>query len=123
MRVRDDVAYYPDLTVTRAGSDDHERYNADPTIIIEILSRSTASKDRREKWSHYQTLPSLLAYLMIDPRRERVVRHWRSDADERWETSLHTSGSVPIPGLDRDLAFEDIYRSRTPTRPTSRNNR
>ena len=64
--------YYPDIAVV---CDEREINNTDdfilyPLLIIEVLSKSTEAFDRGQKFSDYQTCPSLKEYVLI---------HWTLD--------------------------------------------
>lgn len=56
-----------------------------PSLVLEVLSDSTESYDRGEKFAHYMRIPSLEAYVLLsqDARRVEVLRrpeggrgHW-----------------------------------------------
>ena len=64
--------YYPDIAVV---CDEREINNTDdfilyPLLIIEVLSKSTEAFYRGQKFSDYQTCPSLKEYVLI---------HWTLD--------------------------------------------
>lgn len=66
LRVASGDIYYPDLfTVCGRAADVH--HEADANLVVEILSPSTATIDRREKLTAYATLPSFDRYLLVDP--------------------------------------------------------
>lgn len=59
--------FYPDLLVTCSPADLQDRQvKRDPTLIIEVLSPSTASYDRGEKFAHYRRIAALQEYALID---------------------------------------------------------
>jgi Uma2 family endonuclease len=62
--------YYPDVMVV-CGSAASRLYEQDPTLIIEVLSPSTADTDRREKALAYTASEVLRAYILVDPDRRR----------------------------------------------------
>ena len=100
--------YYPDLMVTCEPEADpyiKER----PCLLVEILSRSTASTDRREKVDAYLSLPTLQSYILVDSQMRRVEAFSRTA--EGWhETAWQGSGEVPFACLDLSLTLEQIYR-------------
>ena len=51
-------------------------------MIVKVLSDSTASDDRGDKWAHYQRLPSLRHYVLVSQKEKRVEIFTR--ADHRW---------------------------------------
>jgi Uma2 family endonuclease len=65
--------YYPDLFVTCDPQDKASPIvKRSPKIIIEVLSNSTESFDRGDKFNDYQTLPSLEEYVLINTKHQRI---------------------------------------------------
>ncbi|MFV2054928.1 MAG: DUF2277 family protein [Thiohalomonadales bacterium] len=48
-RPSNDVFYYPDVMVVFNSVDPESLYQTEPTVLVEILSKSTEKKDRLEK--------------------------------------------------------------------------
>ena len=110
LRAADDVYYYPDVMVACGRVAELDVIVTDPCVVIEVTSPSTARIDRGEKLTTYRGIPSLRAYLIVDHRRRRVERHWRSDAMAAWmRDEVVGEGSVPVPCLDVELALDVIY--------------
>jgi Uma2 family endonuclease len=64
VRVGDDF-FYPDLFV-RCGPERGDPYfKTDPILIVEVLSPNTQRSDRGDKRLAYQTIPSLLEYVLV----------------------------------------------------------
>lgn len=105
------VFYYPDVMVACGQPDtDDPIYRRDPCLLVEVISPSTASNDRREKLLVYRQIPSLLAYLIVDKDTRRVERHYR-DADGVWQRADHLNdGVVPVPCPETELTLDGIYR-------------
>ncbi|WP_310396140.1 Uma2 family endonuclease [Hymenobacter sp.] len=63
---------YPDVTVVCGPPSFNETRRPEtllnPTLLVEVLSESTADKDRSEKFMLYRQIPSLQQYLMLDSR-------------------------------------------------------
>ena len=100
--------YYPGLMVTRE-HEENPYIKEKPCLIIEVLSRSTASTDRREKVDAYLGLPTLESYILVDSQVRRVEAFSRTPAgwrEDRWQGD----GVVPFACLDLSLAFSSIYR-------------
>jgi Uma2 family endonuclease len=64
---------------------------ANPTVIVEVLSRSTEAYDRGEKWEAYQRLASLTDYVLVSQSAARV-EHYRREADGSWRYREHGPG-------------------------------
>lgn len=79
--------YYPDVVVRCKDSKFYDSLPytlLTPIIIVEILSPSTQKKDRENKVTAYQSIPSLQHYLLVS--QDRVLVHQYARADEtRWE--------------------------------------
>jgi Uma2 family endonuclease len=110
VRAPDDSAHYPDVS---AGceephfSDDTRDELLNPSLVVEVLSKSTEGYDRGEKFEHYATIPSLVTYLLIATDRPRIeLRERREDV---W--TLRTFGpgeDVPL-SIGCTLAVDDVY--------------
>lgn len=103
--------YYPDVMLVCDDQDDHPIYNTAPCFIAEVLSSATAATDQREKWLHYQSIPSLRYYLLVDADRARA-RFLTKVAEERWtEQTLDREDIVEINCGDTHLtlALDDLY--------------
>ncbi len=64
-----------------------------PTLVLEVLSPSTAEYDRTDKFEHYQQLSSLRQYVLGDPR-ERTVEVRTRGANGLWPGRVHKAGEV-----------------------------
>ena len=72
-----DQYFYPDVVVTCSTADRSSPLVVrEPTLIIEVLSPSTAAYDRGEKFAHYRSIASLeeVAFIDIHSRRTDVLR-------------------------------------------------
>lgn len=65
VQISDDQVFYPDVMVTCDPDDTGEYVKKRPCLIVEVLSPSTASIDRREKLVAYRRLESLQAYIVL----------------------------------------------------------
>ena len=70
-----DLSTFPDASVvcgdiSTAARDPNAVTN--PSLVIEVTSRSTEDYDRGDKLSHYKQLPSLQAVLLVSHRSRRI---------------------------------------------------
>ena len=73
-----DSVYYPDVFVyCGSGIANDEKVAPDATLVVEVLSESTAVIDRREKLVAYQKLPSLRAYWIVSQTEQLAEVHSR----------------------------------------------
>jgi Uma2 family endonuclease len=104
---------YPDVVVVcgEARFDDEQRDTLlNPTVVIEVLSKSTEAYDRGEKFEHYRKLDSLAEYLLISQDKVHVD-HYVRQPDQQWllsETSAldHT---VQLAAIGCELVVAEIY--------------
>lgn len=103
---------YPDVVIV-CGQPQFKDANEDtllnPTVIMEVLSDSTASYDRGEKFEHYGTLPSLTDYLLIAQDRAAIEQRVRTDRG--WQLAFHygLDAVVPLPSIGCELHMSDVY--------------
>ena len=100
---------YPDLMVTCDGRDAvQRRQKRYPSLIIEVLSQSTAGVDASEKLDEYQTIETLDEYVLVDSRKPSIRIYRRSG--ELFETSPATiSGDVRLASLNLTLPLPAVY--------------
>jgi Uma2 family endonuclease len=113
VRVREtDLATYPDVTVVwgqRERDPDDEQAVTNPTVIVEVLSRSTEEYDRGDKFEHYKRLTSLREYVLLSPR-ERSVEVWTRHADDTWRCSVSRDGEVArLDAIRAQLDVRELY--------------
>lgn len=65
-------SYYPDLIVTCEPIAPGDDRIDTPVVIVEVLSRSTAERDRAGKWTGYQDIASLRHYALIWQSERRI---------------------------------------------------
>lgn len=114
------VVYYPDVMVACGPEPADPRLEEAPCLVVEVLSPSTRTIDRREKLLVHRAIPSLRAYLIVDQERRRVERHWRDD-DGAWQrATIVEAGTVPVPCPAIALSLDEIYEGVTLPPPDAR---
>jgi len=104
-------SYFPDVTVT-CHPDDYKRGSTairSPRLIIEVLSPSTASKDRGEKLRAYQACASLDEYVMVSSHHQEVEVYHREGADKWTLTRYRHEQAVTLASVDLMLPVAEIY--------------
>ncbi len=115
-----DCYFYPDLMVTCSAADATDRLiKREPVLVIEVLSPSTASFDRGDKFADYRQLPTLQEYLLVDVARLRCDLY-RKGTDGLWV--LHpTQGDEPVvlKAVDLVVAGAALWADLEPDTPES----
>lgn len=104
--------YYPDVMVACG---EHRRLAGDsqviddPLVVVEVLSPTTESTDRREKLGAYRSLPTLSEYLMVS-QDEKRVEVYRRRGDIGWEQAFYEPGDIlDLPSLEFSLPLAALY--------------
>jgi Uma2 family endonuclease len=104
--------YYPDLMISCEAFDGDSTFVVAPTVIVEIISRSTQAIDRREKVLAYKQIPSLKEYLIVHQRKIFAELHSKNDIGE-WEISeFNIASEIPLKSMPVGallLSMNDIY--------------
>ena len=105
---REQFGYYPDVMVVCDPKDQGTLPVTNPTVVFEVLSKSTARIDRREKLLAYPAVPSLMAYVLLEQSQPVVTIHRRSD---QWqaETVVGLQAVLALPEVGAELPLSLIY--------------
>jgi Uma2 family endonuclease len=113
------LATYPDVSVvcgpadlqkvTRGGKVIGEAIT-NPALIVEVLSDSTESYDRGEKFAHYIQLPSVKEYVLVDPRERRIEIFRRPRRRGHWQRDVAHAGET-VTLLGETFPVDDVYAS------------
>lgn len=104
-----DLFYYPDVMVTCNPEDSEKYYKTRPCLIVEVLSPSTETLDRREKRLNYQSLASLQEYVLVS-QTELKVEIYRKNQAGSWDLEILESSDVgQFKSVDFTIKITDIY--------------
>ena len=104
--------HYPDALVVCDAPryDPDDRYAIEnPTLLVEVLSPSTADYDRGGKFVHYRSLESLREYLIVSLEPKLVEVHRRLDQG-KWLMVEIDAGEIELTSIDVQLAWDDLWR-------------
>ena len=99
----------PDVSIV-CELDNLDEHRIEPSVVIEVISESTASVDYGAKVREYLSLDFVKHYLVVDAR-ERVVTHYRPNKAEatRYTDADNTIDLYP-PGISISLVGIFDYR-------------
>lgn len=106
---------YPDLTVV-CGKPEFYEVNSNainnPTLIVEILSESTADYDRGGKFTRYRKIETLQEYVLIEQETVRV-EVWHQLEKNVWRITTYESleQHVALQSLGVEVAMLDLYEN------------
>ncbi|NJN60449.1 MAG: Uma2 family endonuclease [Coleofasciculaceae cyanobacterium RL_1_1] len=101
--------YYPDIVVTCDDRDrpNNEQYINHPSLIIEVLSPSTARFDRTEKFADCRTIPSLMEYVLVSTDHQVIEVFQRNDRGV-WQREI-AGDSVQLISVNTAITIAEIY--------------
>jgi Uma2 family endonuclease len=106
-----DAFFYPDVLVSCELADRKRNYfKESPKLIAEVISKTTEGYDRGDKFAYYRQLASLLEYVLIDSRSNRVDVFQRNAAG-RWEMTSYSESDeiVEFSSIGLKTSLRDIY--------------
>lgn len=104
---------YPDVSIVCGEPEylnDDEFNLLNPSVIFEVLSPSTKSYDRGDKFKLYRAIPTLREYILIDPDKINVEAYY-INGDNEWALRElnEISASLTIKTADITLPLAEIY--------------
>jgi len=101
---------YPDVSVT---CDERDRTAIQaiqyPCLIVEVLSPSTASYDRGDKFRMYRRNPSLQDYVLVDAEKIAIDLYRKNDRGN-WEIFNYQSGdNIDLQSISLSFSIESVY--------------
>ena len=82
---------------------------ANPTVIIEILSESTADYDRIGKFMRYRSIETLQEYVLIDSRQMAVEVFTRHEIGWNYTPANEAGDSLVLASVGVRLGLAELY--------------
>jgi Uma2 family endonuclease len=118
------LATYPDVSVVcgKLETDPEDPATVlNPTVLVEVLSDSTAEYDRGKKLDHYREIPSLREVVIVS-HREPVIEVWGRDETGVWSSQAVPAGQrVRLRSIGCELAIDDLYKDLPAAAPSISN--
>ncbi|BCM92174.1 hypothetical protein IAD21_04053 [Abditibacteriota bacterium] len=114
VKANDEIYVFPDVVVWCENAQlDACRDNVllNPLVLVEILSLSTESIDRGAKLAAYQTISSLLDYLIVWPDMVQIEHYARqNETDWRFRRYLNRNQTIEFAALGLEIPVAEFYR-------------
>ena len=111
--VQTESYFYPDIVVV-CGEPQAEDNVFDtllnPTLIVEVLSSSTETYDRDEKFAHYRQIDTLQEYILISQDSVQVVQYRRQEPEWIPAAFQALEDVVLLVSIGCELPLQHIYR-------------
>lgn len=81
-----------------------------PSVIIEVLSPSTESYDRGDKFHFYRQIPTLQEYILVSQDKKQV-EVFRNTGGNDWNIQRYdeSNETFPIESVGIELVLEELY--------------
>lgn len=81
-----------------------------PLLIVEVLSKSTRSYDRGDKFKYYRSIPELREYIMID-YNEFNIEQFAKNSDHKWVLTEYDSEAavLTLESIDFQIGLREIF--------------
>jgi len=105
---QEDVIYYPDVMVASTRDGVEQYFLRYPKLIVEVLSPSTESIDRREKLLSYTQIPTVEEYALLSQKTLQLTIHRRAN---RWRPQVVSGAeaSADFHSIDLSVPLAQIY--------------
>lgn len=105
---------YPDLMVVCGEPTFHDEHGdvlLNPTVIFEVLSRSTEAYDRGEKFLRYSTQIETLQDYILVAQTEPRIEHFARQPDGTWTRTefVGLTATLSLPSINCRLTLADVY--------------
>ena len=108
-----DSYFYPDVVVVcgePVPEDNVFDTLLNPTVIVKVLSPSTETYDRGEKFEHYQQIASLKDYILISQDKVHIEHYCRQETGWLQTEFAELEDVLSLRSIDCELRLQDVYR-------------
>jgi Uma2 family endonuclease len=106
-----DLACFPDVIVKCGPLPPDATSLDDPVVLVEVVSKGSAQRDRWEKWALHQRLPSLRHYMLVERDQFAVDVFDRVEGGFLERPRLSGASEVArLPAIDFEMPLFEIYR-------------
>ena len=107
--------FYPDVLVTCSPADHASPLvKAEPSLLIEVLSPTTAAYDRGEKFARYRSIASLREYVLVDIDA-RSTDVYRKGGDGLWVLHPFDAGqAVMLDSMGLEITADRLFAEVDP---------
>jgi Uma2 family endonuclease len=101
--------YYPDASIICRPGPGRESFQSEPSVIFEVLSRTTRRLDEGEKKDAYLHLPTLEAYVLLEQDMPAAQVFRRTGQEFVREVYTDSGAVLRFPTLGIELPLAEIY--------------
>jgi Uma2 family endonuclease len=104
---------YPDVMLIQGQpiyADDSKTTVMNPSLIVEVLSKSTQNYDQGDKFMYYRSIPEMKEYILIDQKQFHVIQHTKTETGQ-WLLSEYKGEEAVLTfkTIDFTITLSDLY--------------
>jgi Uma2 family endonuclease len=83
-----------------------------PVVVFEVLSpgRENRRRDEREKVDEYESVPTILRYVVVESERRGYEVFWREPGEREWRRGTpETEKRIEVSEFGIELALDEVY--------------
>ncbi|WYL98028.1 MAG: Uma2 family endonuclease [Gloeotrichia echinulata IR180] len=108
---------YPDILIIKDEAIFQEGRTdtvVNPSIIFEVLSKSTSSRDRGDKFTYYRSIPQFQEYILID-QYQIHIEQFSKTSENKWlfSESDDEDGILTLTSANSQITHRQIYERVT----------
>ncbi len=104
---------YPDILIIKDEAIFQEQRTdtvINPSIIFEVLSKSTSSRDRGDKFTYYRSIPEFQEYILIDQYQIHIEQFSKmKEGNWLFSESNHEDGILTLASVNCQIPHRQIY--------------
>lgn len=106
--------YYPDAMVVCEPNPGNPTFQDSPVVVVEVLSDTTRRYDAHEKRDAYLMIPSLQAYLLVEPDEAKVSVYRRMNdgaVSQAFDAELYVGldAVIALAQIEVELPLAEVY--------------
>lgn len=107
------VYTYPDVMVIKGEpvyADKGTTTVTNPTLIAEVLSKSTQNYDQGDKFAYYRSIPEIEEYILISQKQHHIMQYSKTEAG-KWLLSEYETenATIQLASINFELELSEIY--------------
>ncbi|MDJ0731797.1 MAG: Uma2 family endonuclease [Crocosphaera sp.] len=107
------VYTYPDIMVIKGEPilvENRQDTITNPSLIIEVLSKSTKNYDQGDKFDYYCSLATFQEYILVN-QYQYQVKHYTKKTDQQWLITTYNSkdDAFNLISFDCEVNLSEIY--------------
>jgi Uma2 family endonuclease len=82
-----------------------------PVVVFEVVLPGRGNRQRdEEKIDEYESVPSILRYVVLESERRSFRAFWREPGERAWRRDgPDTVGPVRVPEFEVEVSLEEVY--------------